>query len=157
MTTPFTVKECEASDLMTTHVHTVMVDDTIQHAICLMIDNQLTTLPVVSGENGCIGMLSRSDLNELFLDEDSELSRMSSPASFSLGWLNSDLDTLTGRHVQEFMTMDVTKIHSNAKLREICQVMAKEKVHHLPVVDDQERLAGIISAFDVVAAIAEEK
>ena len=155
MSTPTSATDLTAADLMTNKVHTVMVNDSIQDAIVLMVDNQLTTLPVISGDEECIGMLSRSDLNELFLDEDNELSRLSDPGGFSVGWLNGSLETLQGRQVQEFMTMNVTRIEPAQSLKKVCQEMKRHNIHHLPVVDDGNKLVGIVSAFDVVKAIAE--
>ena len=69
--------------------------------------------------------------------------------------VNGSLETLQGRQVQEFMTMNVTRIEPAQSLKKICQEMKRHNIHHLPVVDDGNKLVGIVSAFDVVKAIAE--
>ncbi|URL60198.1 CBS domain-containing protein [Luteibacter flocculans] len=45
--------------------------------------------------------------------------------------------------------------HADASLADIVQAMAGGGVAHLPLVDDERRLVGIVSATDVTAAVTE--
>ena len=147
--------ETKIKDIMSKRVYTLMNDETIHDAVAMMLDNGLTTIPVVDTENKCIGILSRSDINELFLEEDSELAQNYDTPRLSLAWINQTLETCDKRLVKEFMTYDVTTIGENQSLIEASQEMVRQRIHHLPVVSDREQISGIVSAFDIVKAVAE--
>ena len=63
------------SKIMTEHVATIRYSETVAEALKLMAEDGRNSLPVVDEENRCVGILSRSDLTEMFLMEDRELSR----------------------------------------------------------------------------------
>lgn len=150
---PFT--EIKVSEIMTAKVQTIMIDDTIQDAVARMQDYEVTAIPVVDTHNKCVGMLSRTDLTDLFLEEDSELSRVLDTDRMSLEWFHRNLETCDTRHVREMMTVEVTTIRQDQNLSDACKTMNRHKIHHLPVVDGADRLVGILSTFDVVKAAAE--
>lgn len=154
MKTKQSVNEIKVSEVMTRRVEMLASGDTIKDAVNLMLDCKLSTVPVVDGECQCIGMLSRSDLTEMFMQEDSELSHVLDSNRLSMERVNRSLDTVEARIVKEFMTYDVATVHSNQTLTEACQQMARHQIHHLPVVDEDDKVIGIISAFDVVLAVA---
>lgn len=54
--------------------------------------------------------------------------------------------------VSIWMTKEVIAISSNTTINECMQLMSREHIRHLPVVDDS-RLVGIISIGDVVRAV----
>ena len=147
--------EIKIKEIMSKRVHTLMTDETIHDAVAMMLDNGLTTIPVVDSENRCIGILSRSDMNELFLEEDSELAQTNEIPRMSLEWINQTLETCDTRLVKELMTYDVATIGENQTLIDASQEMVRQRIHHLPVVNDREQISGIVSAFDIVKAVAE--
>ena len=57
--------------------------------------------------------------------------------------------------MKELMTYDVATINANQSLKEASQAMVRQKIHHLPVIDEKEQITGIVSAFDIVKAVAE--
>lgn len=52
--------------------------------------------------------------------------------------------------VREIMTKDVTTIPSDATVEEAMRVMTKHRVRHLPVVDHDGHVTGIVSIGDLV-------
>lgn len=155
MKTKKTVSDVRVNQVMTKRVEMLTPVDTIKQAVTLMLDCELTTIPIVDSQSRCVGILSRNDLTEMFLQEDDELSRVLETDRLSLGWLNRSLDTGDTRTVKELMTCDVVTAQANQTLAEACQIMTRHKIHHLPVVDEEGVVVGIISAFDVVVAVAE--
>ena len=147
--------DIKISEIMSSRVHCLMIDDTIHDAVAMMIDNRLTTVPVVDDENKCIGILSRSDMTELFMAEDSELSHVRESPRMSLEWLSQSLETSDSRLVKELMTYEVSTIGEDKTLKQACKEMVRQRIHHLPVVGDDESVTGIVSAFDIVKAVAE--
>ncbi len=144
----------EVADVMTTQVVSVMADDSLQDVVSLMLEHELSTVPVVNSANQCIGIFSGKDMTELFLEEDQELSRLLDTDRLSMEWLSRSTETTDLRKVHELMNVNVTTIHRNKKLQAACKLMAKKKIHHLAVVDDNDVLVGVLSTFDVVNAIA---
>jgi len=54
--------------------------------------------------------------------------------------------------VKEIMTTPLITIHEAATLKE-CAILMKEKhIHHLPVINDEQRIIGMISATDFLVA-----
>ncbi len=58
----------KAKDIMTTHVVTVDVDDSIDRAICLMIKHRISGLPVLDKDGRPAGVVSEFDLLELICE-----------------------------------------------------------------------------------------
>lgn len=154
MKTGKSVADVTVADVMTHRVEMLAPGDSIKDAVTLMLDCKLSTIPVVDGECKCIGMLSRSDLTEMFMQEDRELSSVLDTERLSMDAINRSQDTSEARIVKEFMTYEVATIRLSQTLTEGCQVMARHQIHHLPVVDETEKVVGIVSAFDVVKAVA---
>lgn len=143
----------EVKEVMSKHVEYLMCDDTISDALAMMIDQGLTTAPVVNSEDKCIGILSRSDLTGTLLDEDGELSKLLD-TSVTFGRFVESLETCDSRKVSEMMTYEVETIREDQSVVEACNIMSSNKIHHLPVVNAAGKVVGMISSFDVVKAVA---
>jgi CBS-domain-containing membrane protein len=154
MTTQNQLAEIQVSEIMSSHVQKLMADDTVQEAVALMVDHSLNSIPIVDSEDRCIGMLSRTDLTELFLQEDQELARVLDTDRLSMDWIHRALETSDVAQVKELMTYEVSKIQATQNLHEASREMVRGKIHHLPVVDENEKLVGILSSFDIVKAVA---
>ena len=139
---------------MSTHVETLMVDDKISDALSMMLDAGLTTAPVINVHSKCVGILSRSDLTNMLLEEDGELANLLD-SSLTFGRFCESLETCDSRSVSEMMTYEVKTINQQQSAADACRLMTDQKIHHLPVVDDDGKVVGIISTFDVVRAVAE--
>jgi len=57
------------------------------------------------------------------------------------------LDELSARDI---MQTPVVTIHPEASVRELAELMAQKKVSGVPVVDDEDRLVGVVSEGDVI-------
>lgn len=51
---------------------------------------------------------------------------------------------------KDIMTRDVITIHLSASLRELSRVLAENRITGIPVIDDDERLVGMISMRDLI-------
>jgi CBS domain-containing protein len=54
------------------------------------------------------------------------------------------------------MSRDLIFVKREATIREVAQTMLKQKIHRVPVLDDDQRLYGIISAVDFVQLFADQ-
>jgi len=122
---------------MTREPVTVASDDTLLDAAARMADRNVRHLPVVDGERHVVGILSDRDVRTVVGD-----------------WLRpfrpSDavVRARTCR-VGDAMTRDVFVVNQDAPFDEVVRVFTDQRVGAVPVVDDTERLVGIISYVDV--------
>jgi signal-transduction protein with cAMP-binding, CBS, and nucleotidyltransferase domain len=54
--------------------------------------------------------------------------------------------------IKEVMNSPLITVHTGMELNECAEIMLKNKIHHLPVVDEQGALVGMISAADFLVA-----
>ncbi len=120
-------------DLMTTEVFTVSPTTPIKEAAQLMFRHRVSGLPVVEEDGTLTGIITEADFLRL------EVARGEAD------------DPMPVEEVAEIMTRGVVTIGSEEGLAEAAKIMVVQDVKRLPVVDDQERLLGIISRLDIVA------
>ncbi|MGZ7048324.1 MAG: CBS domain-containing protein, partial [Methanobacterium sp.] len=56
--------------------------------------------------------------------------------------------------VRDVMTNEVSKISEELSIDEAARLMLEEKVTHLPVVSNEDKLIGIVTAWDISKAVA---
>lgn len=66
--------------------------------------------------------------------------------------------TLPGRHklralVADVMTLDVQVAHPDQSIGELVSLLSDQGLHHLPVLDAQRHVVGMISQSDPIAAL----
>ena len=119
-------------DLMSTDVITVSADTGIRDAARLMVRNRVSGLPVVSMEGTLVGIITEADFLRLEVEHQEGAS---GPGESVGGVMSSGVVT----------TAPGTTIYDAAKM------MTFQDVKRLPVVDEEQRLLGIISRADIVS------
>lgn len=143
-------------DVLSKEVVAVNADDTVQEALRLMVENRVSALPAVNAKEVCVGILSATDLMGLASDLNEELSQMEAVEFTPQSLIDQVAEQDFGRRrVHELMTEVVETIGPEATLVEAARAMLRQQVHRLPVVNERQRLVGIISTTDVVAAFAD--
>jgi CBS domain-containing protein len=59
------------------------------------------------------------------------------------------------RTVADVMTQEFIYVRSDTKLTRVLQLMVEHRIRSLPVIDGDNRLAGIIAREDILEALAE--
>jgi CBS domain-containing protein len=54
--------------------------------------------------------------------------------------------------VKEIMTTPLITVHQDTSLKDCANLMKEKHIHHLPVVNDEQRIIGMISATDFLVA-----
>lgn len=144
-------------DVLSKDLVAVSADDTLHDAIELMTENRVTSLPVLNGQGKCIGVLSAADLIELSRELQDELRDYGREKNISHEWVLDKLDEhdMTRRTVSEVMTREVATISHEKRLTDAASAMLRHRVHHLPVVDGDGKMLGIISTMDLLSVLAE--
>ena len=120
-------------DLMTTEVIKVSPDTRIQDAARLMFRHRVSGLPVVDSAGCVCGIITEADFLRL------EVIRTESDDP-------SPVET-----VGEVMSAGVVTIAPETTIYDAARIMVVQDVKRLPVVDDEDRLLGIIARLDIVA------
>lgn len=118
--------ELTAGDLMTSGVLSIAPDDTVGRARELMLGLGIHGLPVVDSQGSAIGFVSSSDLVEVW------------PA---------------GEPVDTIMSKRLRSVDVEAPIVQTAERMLDERIHHL-LVTRQGRPIGLLSSFDILAAVA---
>jgi len=146
-----------AKDIMSRDVITVRKDSTIKEVVELLVEHKISGAPVVDETDRLIGMISEGDL--LYKDR-----KLQTPAFLEiLGGviylenpqrLSQDLKKMTASVVTELMTKKVFTVREITPVQEIASLMIKRKINRVPVVDEAEKVVGIVSRQDLVRSIA---
>lgn len=150
------ISKLRVKDVMSKHVVAVNPSDSLHEALDLICENRVSALPVVDGRGHCIGILTTSDLIELTHELDDELQNLGRVNDSKPQWLIEQLaNALGSERVSEQMTPDVAAIAPDATISEAAALMLRNRVHHLPVVDGNNILRGIVSTMDILGVVAE--
>lgn len=106
--------------------------DSLNHAARLLWEHDCGVLPVVDQKNRVIGMLTDRDV---------------CMAAYTQG------KTLSELPVHVAMAHAVVRCQPGTDVEAALRVMAEAQVHRLPVVDDNDRLVGVLSFTDVLRAV----
>ena len=143
-------------DLMSRDVVTINAADTIHEALAMMGENRVSALPVVDRQDHCVGILSTSDLVDMTRDVDDDLYQLDMVDPTSRRFLLEKLaHSMGGETVQSFMSEGVCTIDMETSIAKATREMLRNRVHRLPVVDTHDRVIGIISTMDILAAFAD--
>lgn len=143
-------------DIMCRDVVALNAGDTIHDALVLMGENRVSALPVIDGQNHCIGILSTSDLVDMTRDVDDDLYHLDFVDPTSRRFLLDKLAHSMGSEaVQSFMSEAVATVQAETTIGTATREMLRNRVHHLPVVDPNDHLIGIISTMDILAEFAD--
>jgi CBS domain-containing protein len=137
---------------MSSPVQVVRPDTSVADAYNSMMQRGIRRLPVVEGGDedgnigvgGLVGIVTLGDLRE---------ARPSPATSLSIYELNYLLSKLT---VGEVMTHGPYTVAPTTPIQQAARVMLERKVSGLPVVDQDDRLAGIITESDIFRMLIDQ-
>jgi CBS domain-containing membrane protein len=144
--------ETRCEHVMSRDVVSVEFATPLDEAWTLMRNHAVPTLPVVDRARRVIGMLSREDiLREADRrDERDPAARLRALLRRTDG-LHSDKVEVVG----QVMSSPAITVATSLPLVELVPRMADGGPHHVPVVDEREKLVGVIASSDVIAALYE--
>lgn len=139
-------------EILTKDTVNLNADDSIHEALILMSENRVSALPVVDREERCIGILSTVDLVDMTRDTEEDLRELDYVDLISKRFLVDKLANGMGTEkVQTFMSESVVTAGLETLVVKAAEKMLRHHVHHLPVVDHDNRLKGIISTMDILS------
>jgi CBS domain-containing protein len=116
-----------AKDIMTTPVITVRLDTPIKVAAALLVDHEVSALPVIDEHDELVGIVSEADLITLETNPD--------PRSSILHVLHREQPT--PRTVAEVMTRDVVTLPEDVDAAHVARLMLEKRIKSIPIVSGQ--------------------
>lgn len=153
MATQTTTASETVKNIMSTNVQTVDFIAPVADALRIMAEDKYNTLPVIDADRKCVGMLSRSDLTEALFADDQKLAELLEE-DISSRFKTTLVETCGDKQVREVMTHGVTSVTPESTVKAACQLMSENEIHHLPVLNENGTLEGIVSTFDLIGWMA---
>lgn len=154
-----------AADLMQRNVVTVSPRDSLREAMALMVDNHVSGLPVLDKRDHCVGVLSVTDVLNLEYEQAESASEgaVEDVGSYydpdTQHWerirITGSIDELPDVTVADAMSSEVVSVEPKTPIHEVAELMTRERIHRVLVLDEKRFLHGIISALDFVQLFAE--
>ena len=142
----------QAQDVMTTKVVTVAPDTPVTEIAKLLVERQISAVPVVSDDRRLLGIVSEGDLVHGLGQEGAErawwLDLLTSPQTRAEAYLKDH-----GRLACDVMTRSIISVTPDTALPEIARLLEARRIKRVPVLRDGE-LVGIVSRADLLRGFA---
>jgi len=124
------------SDIMTKDCITINLNSTLNKAYALLKEQQISQLLIVTNSNKIVNIINKKTILNLLMED------------FDNGKLilNKQLNDI---NLKDFITTDPI-----SDIRRVAQVMIKNKIDAIPVVDKNGFLLGIVSKTDIIMAVS---
>ncbi|WP_055586613.1 CBS domain-containing protein [Peterkaempfera griseoplana] len=133
------------ADVMTRSVVTAHPDTPFKELADLLDSNAVSAVPVVDSADHLVGLVSEADLlhKEASLPDLQGRTHPSAPT-------RAEQSRVTAETAQGLMAADLVSAHPEWTVPEAARVMEQHHVRRLPVVDEVDRLVGIVSRTDLL-------
>jgi len=118
--------------LMSSPVVSVTADTPAQEAATQLLDRDISSLVVTDAENDLVGILTTTDFVRMIADE----------------------TVAAETTVADYMTTSVVTVTANDSVDAVAETMVQRGFHHLPVVDDESGVIGMVTTTDVTAYVS---
>jgi CBS domain-containing protein len=150
-----------AAEIMDADVPSVTREEDARRAIELLAQTDLGAIPVVDTEDKVVGIVSESDL--ILSEEESDLHlphylNIMGGIVFvgSMKGFEERLNKAFATNVRDLMTADPVVASVGDSAEAVAQKIADAHHNHLPVVDGDGRLAGMVTRADALAALVND-
>jgi CBS domain-containing protein len=150
-----------AGEIMARDVPSVHPSDDARTAIDLLSKSDLGAIPVVDNDNKLVGIVSESDL--ILSEEESDLHlphylNIMGGIVFvgSMKGFEERLEKAFATEVSELMTADPIVAHDYESADRVAKKIADKHHNHLPVVDADGFMVGMVTRADALAALVAE-
>ncbi|WP_408957227.1 CBS domain-containing protein [Natrinema sp. 74] len=118
--------------VMSTSLHTVTPDTLVEETAQLMLDNGVGSAVVVDDDNRLEGILTTTDFVQIVAER---RPKDQTPVS-------------------TYMSTDVVTASAQDSVRDAADVMVEHDFHHIPVVDEDEGVIGMVTTSDLAGYLS---
>jgi len=126
----------QVREILSKEVYSAGPSSKLHEVAQLMLRHNIGAVPVCDQNNRLVGIITDRDL--------------------AIECCTSQVD-VRNAEVREFMTHNPITAHPDWDMKQVCEAMAREQVHRLPVVDNDGKLVGIISLGDLAVCMPHEQ
>ncbi len=142
----------KAYEIMTSNVITASPSDRIEDVIKLLMEHNITGLPVIDEERTVIGIITEGDI--IYRSHELKLPRYLAIFDSYIFFdnpenLETQLKKMTGYLVGDVMTSKVVTVDHDDTVEQVANIMTKYRINRVPVVKNGV-LLGIISRRDII-------
>jgi CBS domain-containing protein len=146
------------ADIMDRDPVSVSPDDDVESVIRRLREHELPGVPVVDGDNRCVGIVTEADL--ILRDEQADLHLphhidLMGGVIFleSMKHFEERLKKAVASQVSEMMTPHPLTVTPDTPVEEAARLIAEKGHNRLPVLDEDGRLVGVVTRVDVLEAL----
>ena len=148
--------ELLAKDVMVKKVITIKKDASVSELTELLVKNKISGVPVVGKTGNLVGIATEGDL--IIRDADLHFPRYFKLLDSiiyleSLNKFKRNLKKYLGTKVEDVMTSKVKTVNVDTPVSEVANIMIRNNVNRVPVLDHKGKLAGIITRADIVKSM----
>ena len=143
-------------DVMTTDVITVSIGDSVETCAKLLQEHNISGLPVLDEAGRVAGVVTEGDLIRRasrvkapgYLEILGGLIYLGSPKKFV-----EELQRAMSLEAGQLMSKSVVFVSPEDTVEKAATLMVEKRISRLPVVDEQQKLIGIVSRRDIMGSI----
>lgn len=153
------MKNKKAKDVMTTTVVSVKQNEEIKKVATILLASKIGGLPVIDDEDRVVGIISETDIIK-------KQKKIKSPQFITLlqgivfldnmSYFQEDIKDIAAYKVEQIMSTDVITVNEEDSFDKVANLMIKESINRVPVVDNNKKLKGIICRYDIIRAMYNE-
>ncbi|MCE5330274.1 CBS domain-containing protein [bacterium] len=149
-----------AKDIMTENVVTINQEASIKELSELLLDNNISGVPVVNDDGKMVGIATEGDV--IVKDTDLHFPRYFKLLDSiiyleSLTKFKNSLKKHLAIKVSEIMTPRVVSCLPETLVEDVANLMVNNKVNRIPVVSEDGKPIGIITRADIVKSMVQKK
>ncbi len=141
-----------AREIMSRDIITAKEDTDIHEAGRLLIKHKISGMPVVDSEDRVVGIITEADLLTI--------------AGIPRGHVFNDVvmkyvlnkptpQHRAGKKVKDIMSSLVITVSPDTTVKKIAMILDEKRIKRVPVVDEVNKLVGIVSRGDIIRAVCE--
>lgn len=146
----------KAKDIMNKDVIAVRAGDNVENIVRILLENKISGVPVIDQESKVIGIVSEADL--IYPEKSVHL-----PAFIpildgiifleSFKKLEKEIKKMTAYKVEDVMVKRVITVNEDTEVEEVVNILIDKKINRLPVVNEDDKLVGIITRSNILKHI----
>lgn len=150
------MSELLAKNVMVKKVITINKDASVNELSELLIKNKISGVPVVDDNGSLVGIATEGDL--IVKDADLHFPRYFKLLDSiiyleSLNKFKRNLKKYLGTKVEDVMTVKVKTVNVDTPVNEVANIMIRNNVNRVPVLNRKGNLVGIITRADIVKSM----
>lgn len=137
--------------------------DTISYVANTLREKKISGAPIVDNNNKVVGIISEGDIMRLIevhspnlnliLPAPLDLIELPVRMRLELDELSEGVAKAASVLIGEIMTKEVFKVKKDVTISDAAELMDKHKINRLPVIDENDKLIGILTRGDIIGAL----